>query len=134
MKLSQDILLLQQALATRSIGTGIEILRTNYKLTHSLSPKDEGSAVLVGYLAQWVDVGFGDAALLKGVLRRFPPSLRVTLPLADYVYLRSADGVVAMLEEDFERAIGHFSVVLALGDDIQDKALVAVLNFWIGRS
>jgi tetratricopeptide (TPR) repeat protein len=133
MKSIQGILQLPQALATRSIGTGIEILRANYKLTRSLSPNDEGSAVLVGYLAEWVDVGVADVALLKRVLRRYSPSVRVTLPLADYLYLRSADGVVAMFEGEFERAIRHFSVVLALGDDIQDKALVAVLNFWIGR-
>jgi tetratricopeptide (TPR) repeat protein len=84
-------------------------------------------------LAEWVDVGIADAALLKRVLRRYLPSLRVTLPLADYLYLRTADGVVAMFEGEFERAIQHLSVVLALGEDIQDKPLVAVLNFWIGR-
>ena len=133
MNSGQGILQLPQALATRSIGTGIEILRANYKLTCSLSPNDEGSAVLVGYLAEWVDVGIADAALLKRVLRRYSPSLRATLPLADYLYLRAADGVVTMFEGEFERAIRHFSVVLALGDDIQDKALVAVLNFWTGR-
>ena len=109
MKSIQGILQLPQALATRSIGTGIEILRANYKLTRSLSPNDEGSAVLVGYLAEWVDVGVADVALLKRVLRRYSPSVRVTLPLADYLYLRSADGVVAMFEGEFERAIRHFS-------------------------
>ena len=133
MKLSQEIVQLRQALATRSIGTGIELLRTNYKLTRSLGTKDEGSPILVGYLAQWLDVGFGDVASLKGFLRRFPPSLRATLPLADYVYLRTADGVIAMFEGEFEQAIQYFSVVLSLADDIQDKALVSVLNFWIGR-
>ncbi|HWH58864.1 MAG TPA: tetratricopeptide repeat protein [Terriglobales bacterium] len=133
MKPAQGILQLPQALATRNIGAGIEILRTNGKLIHSLSPSDEGSAVFVGYLAECVDVGIADATFLKRLLHRYSSSLRVTLPLADYLYLRTADGVVAMFEREFEQAIRHFSAVLALGDDIQDKALVAVLNFWIGR-
>lgn len=124
---------LRDALAVRAIGRGIEILRAHREFLDSLDPRDAGSAELVGYLAQWVDVGFADGAFLRQALARFPQTVRARLPLQDYVYLRTAEGVVAMFEEDFEVAVRHFSILLTFGDDIQDKALVAIGNFWIGR-
>ncbi|MGC1385273.1 MAG: tetratricopeptide repeat protein [Candidatus Acidiferrales bacterium] len=44
-----------------------------------------------------------------------------------------AEGLVAMRDESYERATRHFEKVLALQDEIQDKQVVAIAHYWLGR-
>ncbi len=124
---------LQEDIAWRRIDSGLRRLRAQKTLVDSCGSGQKGAAVLLGYLAQWVDIGFSRPALIKQLLARFPSRDRETLSLLEYVHLRMAEGLAAMLEEEFGKAIRHFEIVLALEDEIRDKQVISIANFWIGR-
>jgi hypothetical protein len=102
----------------RRIKTSVEWFRANREKLLSLDPDQKNAAALVGYLSQWVDMGYGEAAVVRELLRRFPQSTRVTLPVYDYIHLELAEGMVAAAEEEIEKAIARFDVVIALGEAI----------------
>jgi tetratricopeptide (TPR) repeat protein len=124
---------LQQDIAWRRIASGLHRLQVQRTLVDSCGLRQRGAAVLLGYLAQWVDIGFARPALIKQLLARFPSKERETLSLLEYVHLRMAEGLVAMSEEEFGTAIRHFEIVLALEDEIRDKQVISIANFWLGR-
>jgi tetratricopeptide (TPR) repeat protein len=124
---------LQEDIAWRRIASGLQRLQVQRKLVDSCGLRQKGAAVLLGYLAQWVDIGFARPALIKQLLARFPGNERETLPLLEYVHLRMAEGLSAMSEEEFRTAIRHFEIVLALEDEIRDKQVISIANFWMGR-
>ena len=133
-KVSESVLArLRDDLAARRINSGIDWLESHRPLLCALDPSQKNAAALLGYLAQWVDIGFDQPLLVKESLSRFPQGLRAALSLSDYLHIRMAEGLVAMSEEDFESAIPHFDTVLSFENEIQDKELVAITNFWIGR-
>ena len=67
---------------------------------------------MLGYFAQWVDVGFPGRPLLKQLLSHFSSASPESLTLLEYAHLRMADGLVAMSEEEFAKAIKNFNTVL----------------------
>jgi tetratricopeptide (TPR) repeat protein len=117
----------------RRIKTSVEWFRANREKLLSLDPDQKNAAALVGYLSQWVDMGYGEAAVVRELLRRFPQSTRVTLPVYDYIHLELAEGMVAAAEEEIEKAIARFDVVIALGEAIGDKELLSLAFFWKAR-
>ena len=123
---------LREDLGFRRIAQGIARLEQIRPLVESIEPA-AGAGVLAGLVAQWVDAGFDSPALLRSILARFPADVRPTLPLLDYLHLRMVEGVLAMSEEDYERAAGHFLLVQSFEDEIHDRELLAIANFWIGR-
>jgi tetratricopeptide (TPR) repeat protein len=124
---------LREDIAWRRIGNGLGRLQTHRALVDSCGSGQKGAAILLGYLAQWVDIGFARPALIKQLLARFPGGERETLSLLEYVHLQMAQGLAAMLEEEFGLAIRHFEIVLALEDEIRDKQVISIANFWAGR-
>lgn len=124
---------LRQDLVSRRISAGMEKLRAHRAVFRSLRPEQKNAAALLGCLAQWVDIGFASPKLMEGLLSRFPNRLRANMPLSDYVHLRMAEGFVAMTQEEFDRATKHFEIALSLQDEIQNKELVAIAGFSIGR-
>ena len=124
---------LKEDIAWRKVDSGLERLEAQKHLVESCNPGQEGGGVLLGYLAQWVDIGFARPAMIKQVLERFSPTQRERLPVLEYVHLRMAEGLVAMSEEEFARAIRDFRTVLALEDAIQDKQVISIANYWLGR-
>ncbi len=44
-----------------------------------------------------------------------------------------AEGMSAMAEEAMDAAIGHFDFVLSLGEELDDRFLLAIVYFWKGR-
>jgi tetratricopeptide (TPR) repeat protein len=133
-KISDRVLVcLRNDLISRRTASGIGWLENHRALLNGLDPSQKNAATLLGYLAQWVDIGFDHPRLVKVLLLRFAQPIRVGLPLADYVHIRMAEGLVAMSEENFESAIHHFETILSFENEIQDKELVAIANFWIGR-
>ena len=125
-RLSDDI-------AFRRIDSGIEWLDDHRSLLSSLDPARKNAAALVGYLAQWVDIGFDNPRLAKELLSRFTQGRRATLPLLDYLHLRMAEGYAALSEENLDSAVRHFETVLSFENEIQDKQIVSIANFWLGR-
>src|ERR1039457_3320616 len=101
---------LREDLGFRRIKQGIGRLERIRPMIETMEPA-AGAGVLAGLVAQWVDAGFDSPALLRRVLARFPAAVRPTLPLLDYLHLRMAEGVLAMSEEDYDRASGHFLLV-----------------------
>src|ERR1039458_3469850 len=124
---------LREDIAYRRLDSGMRCLEANRGLIESLAPTRKSAGVLLGYLAQWVDIGFEGPQLIKSLLRRFPKDSRAALPLLDYLHLRMAEGLVAMAEEDFDQAIRHFAFVESVEEEVRDREMLAISNFWIGR-
>jgi tetratricopeptide (TPR) repeat protein len=123
---------LQRHVAAREIERGIVCLTSHEALISNLDPSDENAARLLAHLAIWTDIGFSGPPLQK-LLKRFEAKSRSKLSIADYLCLRMAEGMVAMAEETMETAIGHFDFVLSLGDELDDRFLLAIVYFWKGR-
>jgi len=124
---------LKHGITHREIDSGILCLQTYGHLLEHLDPSQRNSARLLGYFAQWVDIGFGHPSYLRELLARFPKETRAGLSLSEYVDLRMAEGMLAMNDEGVSEAVAHFDVVLALGGDLSDKQSLAVANFWKAR-
>jgi tetratricopeptide (TPR) repeat protein len=124
---------LKDDLVCRRVARGMARLEEHGHLLTALDPDASNAAAFVGYLAQWVDVGFRRPALVKELIASFSKAVRRRLPLHDYLHLRMAEGMVAMAEESIEEAIRHFDFVLGLEAESADRELLAIANFWKGR-
>ena len=99
----------------------------------SFDSTQKNAAIFIGYLAQWVDIGFDAPATVKDILTGFPKAIREQISMREYVYLRMAEGMVAMFEEATQEAIHHFDFVRSMASEISDRELLSVANFWKGR-
>jgi len=124
---------LRECLAQRCIERGLSSLRAREALLKSLGPRQADSARFVGHLAQWIDVGAFDASLLKTILHKFNSSTRADLTLHNYLYLRMAEGMLAMAEEEIDTAIQHFDFVLGLPGELDDQQSQSIVLFWKAR-
>jgi tetratricopeptide (TPR) repeat protein len=152
---------LEEYVAAREIERGITCLRSHQDLIAHLDPVQENAARLVAQLAIWTDIGFAGPPL-QDILKRFArdtnqaanglvrgntsnalskrakrsgavSARRSKLSVSDYICLRMAEGMAAMVEESMECAIGHFDFVLSLGEELDDRFLLAIVYFWKGR-
>jgi tetratricopeptide (TPR) repeat protein len=126
---------LRKHVAAREIERGIACLRSHQDLIAQFDPSQENAARLLAQLAIWTDIGFKGPPLQE-LLQRFKhsaPELRSKLSIADYLCLRLAEGMAAMVEEAMETAIAHFDFVLSLGEELDDRFLLAIVYFWKGR-
>lgn len=124
---------LRHNLVTRQVSAGIALLDSHAHLFDSLDPAQRNAAALVGAVAQWVDIGYRDPELLESLLARFPRSRRGQFPVCDYVQLRMAEGLLALLRDHPDEALRQFDLVLTLQDEIEDKEIVAIAHFWNAR-
>lgn len=124
---------LKEDLVCRRVGKGMARLAEHLDLFTSFHPEQPNAARFAGYLAQWVDIGYQRPALVKEIVAHFSRAVRLHLPLQDYLYLRLAEGMIAMAEEAKEEAIRHLDFVLGLEEQIDDKELLSIANFWKGR-
>jgi tetratricopeptide (TPR) repeat protein len=129
----QFLVQMKEDLVCRRVGRGMARLEAQRQLLSDFDPQQKNAALFAGCLAQWVDVGFQRPALVKEVVGRFPKTARSRLPLHHYLYLRMAEGMVAMAQESKDEAIRHVDFVLGLGDETEDDELLAIANFWKGR-
>jgi tetratricopeptide (TPR) repeat protein len=125
---------LQECLALRRIGSGHEVLTQNTAVLDSVQPERIGSAILLGYFAQWVDLGFSTVSHLESLLGRFPPESRIQVPVIDYVHLRLVEGFLALAREDYDTATSHFRFITSVQEELPDKQLIVVANFWTARA
>lgn len=124
---------LRECLAQRQIERGLSRLRSGAGLVQTLQPRAENSARLIGLLAQWIDIGAFDFSTLKMLLGRFDTEERANLSLRNYLYLRMADGILAMSEEEIDSAIRHFDFVLGLPEELNDNQSLSIVFFWKAR-
>src|ERR1700688_1482659 len=120
-------------IANRRIEAGLRCLTAHQQILESVQLRQNNSVILLGYFAQWVDVGFPGRPLLKQLLSHFGSASPESLTLLEYAHLRMADGLVAMSEEEFAKAIKNFNTVLTLENEISDKQMISIANFWMGR-
>lgn len=124
---------LKENVAARQVSKGIALLDANQQLLTALDPEQKNAAAFVGYVAQWVDIGYREPELLEKLLARFPAAGRSRLPLRDYLHLRMAEGLLGLLHDETEQALKHFAIVLSMEQEIEDKELVAIAQFWTAR-
>jgi tetratricopeptide (TPR) repeat protein len=117
----------------RHVSSGIELLKEHQHLFASVGPEQTNAAAFVGCLAQWVDIGYGEPDLIEGMLSRFPKETRGRLPVNDYLQLRMAEGLLALLRDHPEEALQQFDLVLSMQEAIEDKEVVAIAHFWNAR-
>jgi tetratricopeptide (TPR) repeat protein len=124
---------LKEHVASREVSKGIALLDAHEELFNTLDPTQKRAAPFVGYVAQWVDIGYGEPELLEKLLSRFPAEARARLPLRDYLHLRMAEGLLALLHDKVDDALRHFDLVLSMQEEISDKELAAIAQFWNAR-
>ena len=124
---------LKEDLVCRRVGRGMTCLQDHEDLLTSFDPEQKNAARFAGYLAQWVDIGFQRPALVREIVSLFTKPIRSRLRLQDYLYLRLAEGMIAMAAEATEEAFRHLDFVLALEEQIDDKELLSIANFWKAR-
>jgi tetratricopeptide (TPR) repeat protein len=124
---------LKDDLVCRRVEHGMANLDQASHLISALDPRHECAGRIIGLVAQWVDVGYQRPELVRFLIARFSKADRGRLPLQDYLYLRLAEGMLAMTDEAKDEAICHLNFVLSLEDQSDDKELLAVANFWKGR-
>ncbi len=124
---------LKQNLVMREVSSGIALLEAHEHLFASLDPEQSNAAAFVGCVAQWVDIGYGEPGLIEQLLARIPKEKRGRLPLSDYLQLRMAEGLLALLRDHPDDALRQFDVVLSMQEEIEDKEMVAIAHFWNAR-
>ncbi len=124
---------LKANLVTRQVSGGITLLNEHVRLFTTLDFTQRNAAQFVGCVAQWVDIGYGEPELIAQLLGRFPKNKRGQLPVADYLQLRMAEGLLALLRDHPDVALGHFGLVLSMQEEIEDKEVVAIAHFWNAR-
>jgi tetratricopeptide (TPR) repeat protein len=129
-KLLQD---LKHNLVMREVSSGIELLIAHEHLFGSIDPVQRNAAAFVGCVAQWVDIGYGEPGLIEQLLARIPKEKRGRLPVSEYLQLRMAEGLLALLRDHPDEALRQFDVVLSMQEEIEDKEMVAIAHFWNAR-
>ncbi|MBV9264728.1 MAG: hypothetical protein JO061_01030, partial [Acidobacteriaceae bacterium] len=124
---------LRAALASRRIHEGFELLQANRNAIDHIGPGQPRSAVLAGYVAQWVDAGYGTPALIRQLLSRFPERGRASLTVEEFAHLRMAEGILHMGAEEIDRSLAAFDVILSLAPSLDDQELVAMAHFGRAR-
>ena len=117
---------LREDLGLRRIGSGMARLDEYWSETGRLDPKDPDAPSLLCYVAQWVDAGWRQIDTVQDGLCAFPKGRRGGLKLADFVHILMAEGVVWVHEENIERALANFSLVLALRGEVSDLKILAL--------
>jgi tetratricopeptide (TPR) repeat protein len=124
---------LRSKLVARHVSSGFALLDASREALFRLDPDRPGAAALAGAVAQWVDIGYGEPELLAGLLARFPEESRRRLAVGEYLQLRMAEGLLALLGDHPDEALRHFDLVLSLQEAIEDKEVVAIAHFWNAR-
>ncbi|MGB7284491.1 MAG: hypothetical protein WBE13_19660 [Candidatus Acidiferrum sp.] len=124
---------LSRDIDSRRIQHGMDRLANIEQILAAFSPSLENAAAFLGSLAQWCDVGYGDARLVKRLLSMYDHESRCRLSISEYVHVRMAEGMVAMTEETLDSAIEHFDVVLKIGGETRSWDVLAIANYWKAR-
>jgi len=124
---------LREYLVTRQVSNGVALLDEHAHLFTQLDPTQRNAARLTGAVAQWVDIGYRGPELVEELLARFPGDQRRKLPVGDYLQLRMAEGLLALLRDHPDEALRHFDLVLRMQEEAGDQAVVAIAHFWNAR-
>src|SRR5208283_3354499 len=124
---------LRADLGQREIGRGMARLDEVWSRTGHLDPREQNSAALLCYIAQWVDAGWRDVDVVQDGLGAFPNGRRSGVRLTDYIHILMAEGMVWVNEERVDRALENFSRVLSIRHESTDPQLASLAHFWSAR-
>ena len=125
---------LVDCLRRRSIAEGTRLLDRTEPAWRALEPKDKHGAEVLLLLAQWVDVGYRDAQLLRERLDTLKGVAREELGVAAYVRVRMTEAFYALSNDDADGAIRILGSLLVMEDMVLDAELRALANLWKGRA
>ncbi len=117
----------------RRIGSGMARLDEYWARAGRLEPDHPDAPGLLCYIAQWVDAGWRDIDVVQDGLGAFPKGRRICLRMLDYAYVLMAEGMIWVAEENVERALVNFNLVLSLRAEISDPMVPALAHFWSCR-
>jgi tetratricopeptide (TPR) repeat protein len=124
---------LRSDLGMRRIGSGMARLDQYWAESGRLDPKHPDAPGLLCYIAQWVDAGWRDVDVVQDGLGEFPKGRRIQLNMLDYAYVLMAEGMIWVADENVERALANFNLVLSLRAEIADPVVLALAHFWSSR-
>jgi tetratricopeptide (TPR) repeat protein len=124
---------LRDDLVHRRTDRGFARLRSHIFLINECHPRTKNATFFLSQLAQWADIGFGQTSQIRELLARFAKVSREELPLRDYIHLQIAGGFSDIRERNHANAIKRLEHVLSIEDEVRDKELIVIANFWIGR-
>ena len=120
-------------LGMRRIGSGMARLDEHWSKTGRFHPKHMDAAGVLCYVAQWVDAGWRSVDVVQDGLGSFPKGRRLSLSLMNYAYVLMAEGAVWVAEENIDRALANFSLVISLRAEITDPMMLSLAHFWSSR-
>jgi hypothetical protein len=118
---------------SRRIDCGTARVGGCSRILQNFNPSVSNAAAFLVVLARWCDIGDGGTGDVKRLVAMYDETLRSQLPVADYICLRLAEGMVAMKEEMLDKAIEDFDIVLKLADEKTAHGVLALANYWTGR-
>jgi tetratricopeptide (TPR) repeat protein len=124
---------LRRHIVERRIRSGIALLEAHLPLIEAVDPASEYAPNLIWRLAQWVDAGWRDIALVERLLHSVSRPIRSRMTLGQYTWIRMAEGMVEMALEEPDGAIAHFDAVLLFDKDLDDIEVLAIAHFWKAR-
>jgi tetratricopeptide (TPR) repeat protein len=125
---------LEAALIQRDIARGFSLLEKNNKRFEQLAPSSQEA---IGYflsLAQWVDLGYGDVALLKRVQQHFSQLEIADLRFIDVLKLKLAEAFLYLTTENLDECILQLDGILRAGRDVLHPELFFAAHFWKARA
>ena len=125
---------LREAIISWRTEEGDEWFQTYHDELIAVGSDQRNAAALVGYLAQWLDGNKGALSIVKHLIASFPPQTLAGLPVRDYIYLKLAEGLVAVAERADDVAVTHLDVVTSLGERGLAQELLALAYYGKGRS
>jgi tetratricopeptide (TPR) repeat protein len=134
---------LKELILLRQVTQSFELINQNLPRLISLDPADENALRVLACFALGADLTFahryadrqtGVATLLRQTIQRFPGRPRAQLRVIDYAHLRTAEAVLAMNSEEYDRAITCLSFVLAAGEDLGDPELVTIATGMMAKA
>ncbi|MGA2648568.1 MAG: hypothetical protein ABSF15_28125 [Candidatus Sulfotelmatobacter sp.] len=124
---------LDEALAARQVEHGLGLLQKHGFAIRAISPRQANAASFVDCLARWIDMDFTLLEQVKRLLRKFSRDIRANLPMSDCLRLRLASGIVEMHAGRVDKAIDDLLYVLSSDKEIDDKNVLMIANYCMGR-
>jgi len=125
---------LDALLRARQVGKGFALLDETEPLWAALNVPQRSNAEFLLTLAQWVDVGYRDALLLRRMLDLLDPEARLRLNVVDYVRLRLTETFYLLAVDKTPESIVALETILRLDTDLLDAEMKLLAHLWKARA
>jgi tetratricopeptide (TPR) repeat protein len=129
-----DLEQLRETFTARHIAKGYALLTEILRRVEQAAGSELPSTDLLLQIALWRDIGYPDERLLDQGLLQFTPTIRRSLPLANYLELRLVEAWKALLHEDEDPAIRLLEFVLAAQEEVYDPTVSLLAHYFKARA